>query len=54
MVATGCCDIYQVEICIVSPIFDKTLLESGIRNRDLLILAAERIGITSPNPSADI
>ncbi|MBA7681306.1 hypothetical protein ES703_89644 [subsurface metagenome] len=52
MVATGGYGVSKIEICKDSPVLDKTLLESGLRGRDITVLAVIRAGETMPNPSA--
>lgn len=49
-VATGGYGVSQIEVCKDSPILDKTLLESNLRQHDITVLAIERKGITIPNP----
>jgi len=53
MVATGGYGVSKIEICKDSPVLDKTLLESGLRGRDITVLAVIRAGETMPNPSAN-
>ena len=53
MVVTGGYGISQIEICENSPILEKTLLDSGLKEFDILILAMERGEEIIPNPSAD-
>ena len=52
MVATGGYGVSKIEVCEDSPVLDKTLLESGLRGRDITVLAVIRAGETMPNPSA--
>jgi len=51
VVATGGYGISQIEICNDSPILNKTLIESGLRQADILVLAVERNEEIIPNPS---
>ena len=53
VVATGGYGVSQIETCKDSPILNKTLLESNLRQHDITVLAIERKGITIPNPPAD-
>jgi hypothetical protein len=53
MVATGGYGVSQIEICSDSPILNKTLIESGLRKFDILVLTIERDGEVIPNPQAD-
>ncbi len=53
MVATGGYGVSKIEVCEDSPVLDKTLLESGLRGRDITVLAVIRAGETMPNPSAN-
>ena len=52
VIATGGYGVSQVEICANSTILNKTLLESSLKELDILVLAIERKEITIPNPSA--
>ena len=51
--ATGGYGITQIEICKDSPILDKKILETELREHDITILTVEREGKTIPNPPAD-
>ncbi len=53
MVATGGYGVSSIEICKKSPILNKTLIESELRQHDITVLTIEREGQTVPNPSAD-
>ncbi len=53
LVATGGYGVSSIEIRKNSPILNKTLLESGLRQHDITVLAVERAGEINPNPSAD-
>lgn len=53
MVATAGYGVSKIEICKDSPILNKTLSESGLRSRDITVLAVIRGGETMPNPSAN-
>ncbi|MFB0562684.1 MAG: cation:proton antiporter regulatory subunit, partial [Candidatus Lokiarchaeia archaeon] len=53
LVATGGYGVSSIEACKGSPVLDKTLLDSGLRQQDILVLAVERKGETIPNPPAD-
>ncbi|MBC8473915.1 MAG: hypothetical protein H8D54_03800 [Candidatus Omnitrophica bacterium] len=52
VIATGGYGVSQIEICDNSPVLNKTLLESGLRELDILVLAIERKEATIPNPPA--
>ena len=52
MVTTGGYGVSKIEVCEDSPILNKTLAESGLRGRDITVLAVIRAGETMPNPSA--
>jgi len=52
VIATGGYGVSQIEICDNSPVLNKTLLESGLRELDILVLAIERKETTIPNPPA--
>ena len=51
-IATGGYGVSQIEVCKDSPLLNKPLLESDLREHDIMVLAIEREGITIPNPSA--
>jgi hypothetical protein len=53
MLATGGYGITQIEICSSSPILNKKIFESELRQHDITILTVERDGKTIPNPSSD-
>lgn len=53
MVATAGYGVSKIEICKDSPVLNKTLAESGLRGRDITVLAVIRGGETMPNPSAN-
>lgn len=52
MVATGGYGVSKIEICKNSPVVNKTLIKSGLREHDISVLAIERDEITMPNPPA--
>ena len=52
-VATGGYGISKIDISSNSSILNKTLSESGLRRRDITVLAIESKGKIAPNPSAD-
>ncbi|MBU4312425.1 MAG: hypothetical protein KJ706_06885 [Candidatus Omnitrophica bacterium] len=52
VIATGGYGVSQIEICDNSQVLNKTLLESGLKELDILVLAIERKETTIPNPSA--
>ena len=52
LVATGGYGISQIEVCKDSPILEKTLMNSELREADITVLAIERHGEIIPNPSA--
>ncbi len=53
MVATAGYGVSKIEICKDSPVLNKTLVQSGLRGRDITVLAVIRGGETMPNPSAN-
>jgi hypothetical protein len=53
LIATGGYGVSSIEICEDTPILNKTLLESGLRQQDITVLAVERGGQMIANPSAD-
>jgi len=53
LVATGGYGVTSIEVCKGSPVLDKTLLDSELRQQDILVLAVERKGETIPNPAAN-
>ena len=53
VVVTGGYGISQIEICKESPILEKTLLDSRLKEFDILVLAVERGEQIISNPSAD-
>ena len=53
VVATGGYGVSSIEVCQDSPILEKTLLESGLRQLDITVLAIEREEQTIPNPTAN-
>lgn len=53
IVATGGYGISQIEVCKDSPILNRTLIESELRQYDITVLAVEREEQTIPNPVAD-
>jgi len=52
VVATGGYGISQIEVCKDSPVLNKTLVEPGLREKDITLLAIERKGQIIPNPPA--
>lgn len=54
MVATAGYGVSKIEVRRDSPVLHKTLAESGLRGRDITVLAVIRGGETMPNPSANI
>jgi K+/H+ antiporter YhaU regulatory subunit KhtT len=53
LVVTGGYGVTQIEVRPSSPILDKSLVESGLRQRDITVLAITRGEATIPNPPAD-
>ena len=54
LVATGGYGVSSIEICGDSPILDKTILQTNLRDKNINVLAIERDGEVIPNPKADI
>lgn len=52
-IATGGYGVSKILVCKGSPVTDKTLLESSLRDYDIMVLAIVRGGETIANPSAD-
>lgn len=50
VVATGGYGVSSINICSNSPILEKTLLETELTRRDIIVLAIERHGEIIPNP----
>jgi hypothetical protein len=53
VVVTGGYGVSSIEVCKDSPVLNKTLLESELRQHDITILTIERQGQAYPNPSAE-
>jgi K+/H+ antiporter YhaU regulatory subunit KhtT len=53
LVVTGGYGVTQIQVRPSSPILDKSLIESGLRQRDITVLAITRGETTIPNPPAD-
>ncbi|MFH1479110.1 MAG: TrkA C-terminal domain-containing protein [Candidatus Omnitrophota bacterium] len=53
VVATGGYGVSKVEISEASPVLNKTLIDSGLRQHDVSVLVVDRGGITMSNPPAD-
>jgi hypothetical protein len=53
LVATGGYGVSSIEVCKDTPVLNKALSESELRQRDITVLALERGGQTIPNPSPD-
>ena len=53
LIATGGYGVSRITICPDSPILNKTLIDSKLRNHDITVLAIVRGHETIPNPSAD-
>jgi hypothetical protein len=53
MVATAGYGVSKIEVCGDSPVLNKTLVASGLRGRDITVLAVIRAGETIPNPPAN-
>ena len=51
-VVTGGYGVSKIAVCQDSPVLNKTLAESGLRGRDITVLAVVRAGETTPNPPA--
>ncbi len=54
VISTGGYGISSIKICNSSPVVDKTLQESNLRDWDITILAIERNRETIPNPQANM
>ena len=52
-VSTGGYGVSKIDVCSGSPMLNKTLSESGLRRRDITVLAIESKGKIIPNPPAD-
>jgi len=52
LLVTGGYGVSKVEVRKNSPVLDKTLLESGLKDRDIIVLAVVRAGEAMPNPLA--
>jgi len=52
LIATGGYGVSSIEVCKDSPMLNRTLLESKLRQLDITVLAVERKGQTMTNPSA--
>lgn len=50
LLATGGYGVSKVEVSESFPLMDKTLMESGLRKLDIMVLAIERKGVIIPNP----
>lgn len=53
LVATGGYGVTKIDVCENSPVINKTLLESGLRDLDVSVLAIGRGDTTIPNPPAN-
>ena len=53
LIVTGGYGVTQIQVRQTSPILDKSLVESGLRQRDITVLAITRGETTIPNPPAD-
>ena len=53
VVATGGYGVSSIEICKDSPILNKRLIESELRQHGITVLTIERDGEVIPNPTAD-
>jgi hypothetical protein len=53
VVATGGYGVSRIEVCKNSPVLNKNLVEAGLPKFDILVLAVEREGKITPNPSPD-
>jgi hypothetical protein len=53
IVATGGYGVSSIEVCKDNPVLNKTLVESNLKEFDILVLAVERNEGIIPNPSAD-
>ena len=53
LLATGGYGVSRIEVSAGSPVLDKTLAKSGLRDYDITVLAIVRDGQTTPNPGAN-
>ncbi|KPK45312.1 MAG: hypothetical protein AMJ65_00210 [Phycisphaerae bacterium SG8_4] len=53
LLATGGYGVSRTEVCAGSPVLDKSLATSNLRNWDITVLAIVRDGQTTANPSAN-
>lgn len=53
VVATGGYGVSRIEVCKESPVLNKNLIEADLTKFDILILAIERDGKITPNPTTD-
>jgi len=53
VVATGGYGVSRIEVCKDSPVLNKNLEEAGLPKFDILVLAVEREGKITPNPTPD-
>lgn len=53
IVTTGGYGVSQIEVCKDSPVLNKSLIESHLKEHDIMVLAIERKGEIISNPSAD-
>lgn len=54
IVATGGYGVSSIEVCSNSPMLNKALVDSGLRQADVTVLAIERKGEMIPNPPAQM
>ena len=54
LLATGGYGVSQIAVNAGSPVLDKTLARSGLREQDIMVLAAVRESETIPNPPANM
>lgn len=50
LIATGGYGVSQVDLPLESPLVDRTIMDSNLRDHDILVLAIERKGKMIPNP----
>jgi ribosomal protein S6--L-glutamate ligase len=53
LLATGGYGVSRVAVQAGSPVIDRTLVESGLRRYDVMVLVIVREGVAVPNPTAD-
>ena len=54
LLATGGYGVSRIAVSAGSPVLNKTLAKSGLREQDIIVLATVRSGETIPNPAANM